>query len=334
MPGSLMASAEPGSTPQPAVRRILAGLRSAPARATMLLIVVVAWGWILRAQLGELRAAGWRVDVGTLAVAVACGALYFAGLALSWTLLLRSMGGAARAVPLAAGVLVWTSTMLSRYVPGNIWHIVGRVAFAGRLGVARGQVVASATVEQLLTLLGALAVFGLSLPFWGGAPGGQAWLLLLVPVGLVLLHPRVMGAGLGVAARLLRRPELVWSYSYREMVLLVGVFTLANFASGLALLAVLAASAPLGPGEAALVIGAASLAWAVGYLSFLTPSGLGVREAVLVAILAQILPLPAAVAGSLVYRLALTLGEIVAAGGAMLYGRLRPSRPTAHRGEV
>ena len=298
-------------------------LRSPWLRAAVFAAVLLAWAWFLRGQLEALRAYEWRVELLPFAAAVGLGALYFVGLALSWTLLLRSMGGAARAVPLATGVEIWTSTMLSRYLPGNIWHIVGRVALAGRLGVARGQVAASATVEQLLTLLGALAVFGLSLPFWRGGAGPERWLLLLVPVGLALLHPRALGAAMAGLATRLRRPELAWPYAYSELLLILATFALANIASGLALFVVLGAMAPLAIEQAPFVVGASAIAWVIGYLSLLTPSGLGVREAALTALLAQMLPLPAAVVGSLVYRLALTLGELVAAGAALLYGRLR-----------
>jgi hypothetical protein len=183
------------------------------------------------------------------------------------------------------------------------------------------QVVASASVEQLLTLLGALVVFALSLPFWRGAD--NLWLLWLLPAGLILLHPRLLGAAMAVLARRLRRPELVWLYSYGQMVAFVGLYSLANLVSALALLTILASLAPLDAGQQAVAVGASGLAWAVGYLSLLTPSGLGVREAVLTAMLAQIVPLPVAVAASLLYRLALTLGELLAAGALLLVRRLR-----------
>jgi hypothetical protein len=307
-----------------APHRLGAILRSPVARAAAVAAVLAAWAWFLQGQVGALRAYEWRLAPGAFAAAVICGAAYFVGLAVSWTLLLRSMGRPAAAVPLAAGARVWTNTMLSRYLPGNIWHIVGRVAFAGRLGVAPAQVVASATVEQLLTLMGALAVFGLSLPFWGAGPDARAWLLLLVPAGLALLHPRAFGAAIDAVARALRRPELRWPYAYGEMVLVAAVATAANLVAGLALLVVVAAMAPVDGPQAAFVVGAAGLAWAVGYLSLLTPSGLGVREAALAALLVQVFPLPVAVVGSLVFRLALTLGEILAAGATILYGRLRP----------
>ncbi len=308
-------------SPEPAARRRRGLLGSPWLRAAIALVVLLAWGLFLYSQLAALRAYPWQLAPHAFLAAVAWGALYFSGLGLSWTLLLRTMGGAARGVALAAGLRIWTGTMLSRYVPGNIWHIVGRVALAERLGVSRAQVLASASVEQVLTLLGALAVFALSLPFWRGGAGEERWLLLLVPAGLALLHPRLLGAALRVAAARLRRPALAWPYSYAAMLALLGAFTLANLSAGVALYVTVAALVAIGPGQAAFLLGAAALAWVVGYLSFLTPSGLGVREAALTALVAQVAPLPVAIVASLLYRLALTLGEIVAAGVAMLYGR-------------
>lgn len=293
-------------------------LRSPWLRLGALAVVAGSWAWFLWGQLDELRRYPWQLEPAPFAAGALWGAVYFAGLAVCWTLLLRTMGGAARAVPLGAGAHIWLSTMLARYVPGNVWHIVGRVALAGRLGVSRGQVAASATVEQLLTLMGALAVFGLSLPLWRGGAGPEAWLLLLVPAGLALLHPRILGALMGWAARRLGRPELAWPYAYPTMLGLLGAYALANLAAGVALYVIVGALDRVEPGQAAFLAGAAALAWALGYLSFLTPSGLGVREAALAALLAQALPLPVALAASLAHRLALTLGEVIAVAASFM----------------
>ncbi len=302
-------------------------LRSPWLRGAALAVVLGSWGWFIWRQLDALRSYPWQLEAAPFAASLLWGALYFAGLAVSWTLLLRTMGGAARSVGLAAGSHIWLSTMLARYVPGNVWHIVGRVALAGSLGVSKGQVAASATVEQLLTLLGALAVFGLSLPLWGGDAGPAAWMLLLVPAGLAALHPRILGALMAWAARRLRRPELAWPYRYPTMLGIVGAYTLANLAAGVGLYVIVDGLTEVGPAQAALVVGASALAWAAGYLSFLTPSGLGVREAALTALLATALPLPVAVAASLAYRVALTLGEVIAVAASFLLMRmLRPRR--------
>lgn len=305
-------------------------LRSPWLRGAVFALVLLAWGWFLRAQLESLRAYPWQIAPGAFALAIGLGALYFAGLAVCWGLLLRSMDGAARGAALSSSVPIWLTTMLSRYLPGNVWHIVGRLAFTERLGVSRTQVLTSAVVEQFLMLLGALAIFGLSLPLWSGRAGDATWLLLLVPAGLVALHPRALGAILGWAATRLHRPDLAWPYRYSQLLIVLLAYVGAYLAAGLACVVVLAGLGvdpiPLAP-----AIGASGLAWAIGYLSFLTPSGLGVREAALTALLAQYIPLPAAIVGGLVHRLALTLGELLAAGAALVYARVRP-QPTPETG--
>jgi hypothetical protein len=305
----------------PEARRSL--LRSSWLRFTVVMVVAGAWIWFLQRQLGALQEYPWALNIGPLAIAVAWGALYFGGLALSWTLLLRTMGGAARHVPLIAGANLWLNTMLTRYIPGNVWHIVGRIAFARDLGVSRTQVLASATLEQGLTILGALAVFGVTLPFWGDRGDSPLWLLSLIPLGLIAIHPAIMGRALGWAATRLHRPDLAWSYTYAEMIAVIGAYTLANLAAGVGLYAVIAGLSDISVAAVPQMAGIAALAWVVGYLSLLTPSGLGVREAALTALLAQTVPLPVAIAGSMVHRLALTIGEIVAVGGAWLYRNTR-----------
>jgi glycosyltransferase 2 family protein len=305
-------------------------LRSPWLRGAIFAVVLAAWAWFLWGQLDELRRYPWQIGPLPLLISVVWGAIYFGGLALCWTLLLRTMGGAAHEVGLIAGAYIWLSTMLARYVPGNIWHIVGRVALAGRLGVRKSQVAASATVEQLLTLMGTAAIFGLSLPFWRGDAGAERWLLALIPLGLTGLHPRILGALLGWTAARLERPELAWPYRYGTMLGLLGAFAAANLAAGLALYVIVAALTLIAPAQIPFLIGASALAWALGYLSLLTPSGLGVREAILTALLAQIFPLPVAIVGSLLHRLALTLGEIVAVGAIMLLVRVRPTLAPEH----
>lgn len=285
-------------------------------------VVLIAWGLFLRSQLAELRRYPWEISPLAFAVGVIWGAVYFVGLAVCWAFLLRHIGGSRPGVSMVAATRVWLGSMMTRYIPGNIWHVLSRVALASRLQVPATQVLTSASIEQVLTLLGALALFGLTLPFWEVIPAAQIWLVFLVPVGLLLLHPRILGTIMSWASVRLRRPELAWNYTYGDMLLLLLAYTCATLFSGLALFTVLWGLTPVELPHLPRVMGAAALAWAVGYLSFLTPSGLGVREALLVALLAQTYPLPVAIVSSLLFRLVATLGELLAVALAWGYGRM------------
>lgn len=286
-------------------------------------LVLVAWGVFLRGQLDELQQHEWQVTPGAFGLGVVSGALYFGGLAWCWALLLRYVSHQRVRVSLVAAARVWLLSMMTRYIPGNIWHILSRVALADRLQVAKTHVLTSATIEQVLTILGALAVVGVTLPLWDVVPGVQGWLLVLLPIGLLLLHPRIMGRVLAWGAERLKRPELAWDYTYGDIAVLVLAYGAATFCAGLSLYVILWGLTVVHLAQMPLVVGASALAWVVGYLSFLTPSGLGVREAALVALLAQVYPLPVAIVGSLLFRLVLTLGEMLAVLVAWVYGRLR-----------
>jgi len=61
--------------------------------------------------------------------------------------------------------------------------------------------------------------------------------------------------------------------------------------------------------------------WVVGFLSLLTPSGLGVREAVQAGLLSLVVPWPVAVALAILSRIWLIAGEVTGAGLGLALGR-------------
>ncbi len=285
-------------------------------------VVIGAWGWVLAQQMQALYEYPWDIAPLALLASLIAGMLYFRGLAWSWALLLDTIAGPSRHVSRGLASTIWLLSMMTRYIPGNIWHIVGRMAFAERLHVTKTQIVSSSTIEQLLAILGALVVFVGTLPLWSVLPEAQLGLSWLLPLGLLFIHPQLMGRLLHWGAHRFRRPELAWNYTFGEMLRLLTVFAVANLFSGVALCALLSGLTPVAASDWPFVIGSACLAWAVGYLSFLTPSGLGVREAALTALLVLVYPMPVAVVASLLFRVALTLGEALAALSAWVTNKM------------
>jgi hypothetical protein len=82
--------------------------------------------------------------------------------------------------------------------------------------------------------------------------------------------------------------------------------------------------------DVALYVGAFAAAWLVGVLAFFAPGGLGVREAVLVAILRSKIGVEDAVVLAAISRALLTVVDVALAGiGALLLRRLGQSRTAA-----
>jgi glycosyltransferase 2 family protein len=177
----------------------------------------------------------------------------------------------------------WCRTQALRYLPGGFW------APASRLAVAEGGLadrVRTVAAENVGALVAGLAIGGLCL----AAAGRLAW----APLALVVLLPTIL-----VRARLLPpgSPATVPTY-------------VAAFA-GYAVAAVLAQAAVSGFEDSLLVAGAAGIAWAVGLVVVIAPSGLGVREVVYVGLLAGALGSGEPAAGAVVLRLVTIAAELL-----------------------
>jgi uncharacterized membrane protein YbhN (UPF0104 family) len=283
--------------------------------------------WFLYTQLDVLSAYDWQIDPLWLVLAVSFSGLYFGGLGCCWAFLLRLMSNSFHAPKLLRSAHIWQMSMVTRYLPGNVWHILSRAAFAEQLGVSRGLVIASATVEQLFTLMGALLVAPLILPWFSSRIIGSielqiGWIIPATIVGgVIAMHPGILGRILRWIAARLGRPEIAWHYRYRTVLALLFLYSVTTMIAGLSLVAIVNGLTIIGFITFPLIIGSAAFAWAAGYLSIVTPSGLGVREGVLAGLLAMILPLPVAIVASLLFRLVTTLGEVLSLCVFWLLGR-------------
>ena len=84
---------------------------------------------------------------------------------------------------------------LGKYLPGGVWPVLGRGELARRGGVGRSVAYASVGLSLATLYLAAAMTALVFLPFslaGGGHIGAELLLLLLLPVGLLALHPQVL----------------------------------------------------------------------------------------------------------------------------------------------
>lgn len=170
---------------------------------------------------------------------------------------------------------------VARFVPGNIWSVVGRVVASEKLGISKTQTLISSVVETLALLVsslivtGGLAIFSTQTPSWvrllsiAGLVGCGVyvylghWLERLVKYLIRRIAPEVQQASFHRNAFFgaVMWCTLAWVAYTLGGVLLTRAFFEISFSATLA------------------VATALSLSWFIGYVSFITPSGLGFREA-------------------------------------------------------
>ncbi len=279
-----------GQRSQPFLHRIgEAGARigSRPPRskrvrlAIQLGIAILVFGFLVLtvvSQWAEIKDKGVHFHVVWLIPAFVILPTFYALNAVGWDLILRFLGyrlGAGRAQ------VAWGQPLLARYVPGSVLYVLGRVLLSERAGVPRRLTVASIVYEQALQATSAIVVasyFLISHPDLEGQPLRWA-VLLLIPLLIGLLHPRVFGPLADRVLRAFGRDPLPEVMSLRGVVAVLSFYTLNWGVIAVGLYCVARSVSDISAGDI-LVVGSAQ---AFGYLAALAtlvaPAGLGIRDA-------------------------------------------------------
>ncbi|HUQ38900.1 MAG TPA: glycosyltransferase [Acidimicrobiales bacterium] len=192
---------------------------------------------------------------------------------------------------------VYVVAQHGKHVPGAVWPAVARAGLARRWSVGARRVVAWIALESMGSVAASLLVAGAVLAAGGrpllaaacGAAGAIAPLCLHPRSPLRALLARVLGAG-----------EIPGARAVAGMVPLYLPVWVLNATAG-ALLATALVPAAAGR-DVARIAGAAIVAAVVGFLAVPVPAGLGVREAVFVALTSGVLSTPVALAYALTGR--------------------------------
>jgi len=243
----------------------------------------------------ELASVDWVALAGSFLL----GAVGTAASALIWLFILDGLGVKPR--------LRWTGlffqAQLGKYIPGSIWQYAGRAAVARANGIPVRPVGISLPIESAAAAIAAGSMAAFLLGWWGA--------LLLAAVAVLLFASRRptrsrLPALVTVEATLLYLP--VW-------VLLTASFWLC--ARGLV---------GVPASDLTLYMGAFAVAWLAGLLAIYAPGGLGVREAVLVALLSSRIGAADALVVAAASRLMLVLVDVLLAGASTAALR-RSGRP-------
>lgn len=232
---------------------------------------------------------------------------------------------------------------ITRYLPGKIWGIVRILSLSHRFGLSKTAVGGSLTLHVgIETVLGGLIAISLLLSsqMRNTALGilkkisGHTLLLTLATVGIVtgllFLIPKV-SANARHALKTLRdigQPlcqksfwcSLLNTHGNQAVSILAGHLLL-WICQGLAFYLFVRSLVPVAWTDASILTACYAFAWIVGFLSFLTPSGLGIREGILGLLLTNYISIPQATLVALLCRVWVLSAEITLASVAFILNR-------------
>jgi uncharacterized membrane protein YbhN (UPF0104 family) len=272
----------------------------------------------------------WRWVLATLIFAAAVPLT-----GIIWARMLRVLEPRAR-VSTVEAVAVQCLSWLLKYVPGQVGSVVNKVVWAGRKGISRTLVLITFVYEnvylQLASIVPAAAILFVSLGpeiFGENATLLLLPLLVLLPLGLVMYAPFFRRV-ISIPARRVLKQDVPAGYFLGSIASLRFFleFLAPRFLNGVGFVLIAATVSSIGPSQWLPFAAAYVLAGAIGILAFFVPSGLGVREAIIVLVLSQYVPVAEAVVISLLARVISTIGDAVV---ALLYLTVRQSIPKEHR---
>ncbi len=231
---------------------------------------------------------------------------------LAWQRILRALG---YPLPLKESGRILMLSDITRYVPGNVWSILGRIRLSSDLGVPADRGFFATVVEVLATLTsamflgGVLALAAPQLPLWTKVVLGLGVLIILgVTAGI-----QHVGKIVNWLLEKFKRQHVTWEVSPRTFVQLFGFYSIAWVGFSIGGYASAAALVTLPASATITILAAMPLSWFVGYVSFVTPSGIGFREATIAAMLNPVIGASAVIVATS-SRLAVTIVELLWVG--------------------
>jgi uncharacterized membrane protein YbhN (UPF0104 family) len=238
-----------------------------------------------------------RIDWQALAVALALAVVGTAAGGLIWLAILGDLGVKTR----RRWAGLFFQAQLGKYIPGSVWQYAGRAAIARTNGLPTREVAVSLPVEFVASAAAAGVIGAFLLGWWGA----------VVVTG---------AAGVLIAGRLARSGPPGVNATVRAALLYVPVWM--SLGASFWFCARTFVGIPVH--DLALYTGAFAIAWLAGLLAIYAPGGLGVREAVVVALLSGRLGAADALVVAAASRLLLMLADLGLAGIATATMRRRP----------
>jgi hypothetical protein len=218
---------------------------------------------------------------------------------------------------------IWGKSLLARYVPTNALMVVGRMVMAEREGVPKRVCLASIAYELVLgfgTAVMVGAYFVIQLPDLEDQPARYA-VLVLIPLVLVFLHPRVFAPLANFGLRKLGREPLPKVLSFGQVLKFSLMYIGCWAVIGFGVYAFAKALTPLPASDFPFVAAAYPVAFCVAVLTFIVPSGLGTRDAALAVAMSAVLNDTVATAIAVGFRIFQTAIELLYVGTVVALNR-------------
>lgn len=209
----------------------------------------------------------------------------------------------------------FNSSLLLRYIPGNLWSYLAKLKLHKELGMRRAKVLYLSIIEIFINVASGALLFFLSLFFWHDKTvffreNRAISIISIALLVLIFLSPWLWKL---FFTYVIKKKQFHFSSNKikSSIPLFFFIYIFSWISYGLSLYALLLGTIDLSVNSIIITVGATTSSFILGFLSFVTPSGLGVRESVLTFVLGGILTSGVAALFAVIFRLVVTVSEIL-----------------------
>jgi hypothetical protein len=238
---------------------------------------------------------------------------------LTWILISRAFGSH---IGIWKDLEIYSFSTIVRRLPGAVWQIVSRTYLYRQEQAALSVPLWGSFWEIVIQLLSGMLLTALMLllspPLRSEFPGGLWWLLLLIPAAWSVLRPQdIVSLGRRISPRVRAQPRL----TTQSASLWLGLYLISWVLGGVILFFLVSALASQSWTLLPICVGLVAASGVLAILASPIPGGLGIREISLILLLGLYVPSPIAVAGAVLLRLWLLVGEALIAFVVFLVAR-------------
>ncbi len=211
-----------------------------------------------------------------------------------------------KGVSLKFAIISWFYSMIGKYIPGKVMLPLGRAYLYKEMGVGVSNVLSLFFLEFLTQAGGAFLLLVLIEPLLGINLGINKWIYI------GFSHPRIIEKSFNIILKLMGREELKIEEKYGKVLF----FILANalnlgIVGGFAFYLFISSFWTISISNLPFIAMALAVSSLAGFVLFLVPAGIGVREGVLLYLMKFILPSHMAIIISITSRIWLTIAEVL-----------------------
>lgn len=224
-------------------------------------------------------------------------------LAFAWIYLLGSNG---EPVPIKTTLIgIYGKSQIAKYIPGNVLHIGGRHLLGLSAGLTHKALAFAALYEITGLLSAAMLISLIGLQWFKVDIAALKWLPFLSPALIVgyLIFPSIL-------SRFSKRLKIhgKWHQLTVPLFIYLGFFLFAGFAL---LLLLLDYSTDRNLTVWVTALTAFAVAWSVGFVTPGAPSGIGIRESILIVLISPLIGADHAIILAFLFRLVTVIGDLL-----------------------